>query len=344
MVWVLNDAPIADQAATLVLLGLANHADKYGKDAFPTRQTLAHYARCSVRTVAIKLQVLEAAGVIVRGDQDLVSHRPANRRPVVWNLNHDVKIDQPVGSGYEENLDVQNLHPSADGQTPAPQEEVGVQTTTARGADDGSSGVQMIAHKTSLEPSLNHPIKESSVLNSPALDALHLPDWCPRAERWLTETKALCESRGLDFETALWNYTNSGYFGGEAPNPQRFITNWILVEVDCRRKGKPLPGTETITVDTPESLEQAFELFWEAYPKRERRVLARKAFEWALTQTTEPVDVVTLIKQSKGYKRYCEANKIEDQYIKSPHNWLAESRWTDVYPSGFKGINHTGDV
>lgn len=181
---------------------------------------------------------------------------------------------------------------------------------------------------------------ETSVLHSPELPALNLPDWCPRETRWITDAMALCESRGLDFETTLWNYTNSGYFGGETPNPQRYLTNWILIEVDCRKKGKPLPGHETITVDTPESLEQAFEMFWEAYPKKEQRKIAEAAFKWAVTIA----DAALIIKQAKGFKRKCDMEKTEHNFIPAPHNWLKASRWTDVYPSGFKSINHTGDV
>lgn len=202
--------------------------------------------------------------------------------------------------------------------------------------------VKPTSHKvTTDEVTTNEETNTYSQPPSPTeTDALNLPDWCPRGRTWLDYAKMVCESRGLDFETTLWNYTNSGYFGGEAPNAQRFTANWILIEVDCRTKGKPLPGQETLTVDTPESMEAAFELFWDAYPKKEQKMIAAKAFEWAVTQA----DAALIIKQAKGFKRKTDSEKTDLQWIPAPHNWLKASRWSDVYPSGFKPINHVGDV
>ena len=35
----------------LILLGYANHADKHGRGAYPSTQTIADYGECDVRTV-----------------------------------------------------------------------------------------------------------------------------------------------------------------------------------------------------------------------------------------------------------------------------------------------------
>lgn len=86
--WALKKAPIpeSDPLAQLVLIGLADHAHGDGTSAWPSIATIAAYARCSRRTVQNKLRVLEEAGLIWRGDQQLVAHHRADRRPVVWNL------------------------------------------------------------------------------------------------------------------------------------------------------------------------------------------------------------------------------------------------------------------
>lgn len=86
LVYALNCDSVPDPLAKLVLIGLANHADAAGCNAFPAQSTLAAYAGCSDRSARRKLAELEDLGVIERGDQELVSHLPGNRRPVVWNL------------------------------------------------------------------------------------------------------------------------------------------------------------------------------------------------------------------------------------------------------------------
>lgn len=128
--WALNEAPVQDASALLVLIGLANHAARDGSNSYPSRDTLAGYARCSVRTVSVKLKALEEAGVIKRGDQAHVAHLRGDRRPVVYDLQYDVQILHPVGSGYPD----------------------GVQPEVERGEAGGIDGVKASAHKPSLEP------------------------------------------------------------------------------------------------------------------------------------------------------------------------------------------------
>jgi len=327
--WALNEAPVEQPVQVLILVAMAERCNDDGTCSYQSVKTIASKARISPRTVHREFKNLEAMGVIRRGDQAAAEHLPVNRRPVVYDLAVELRRG--------DNLSYQDSGVTEE----SVQEESGVTSTTVRGDTDDSLGVTPMADNSSFITSpLTTKEKETSVLNSPELPTLNLPDWCPRETRWITDAMALCESRGLDFETTLWNYTNSGYFGGETPNPQRYLTNWLLVEVDCRKKGKPLPGQETLAVDTPESLEQAFEMFWDAYPKKEQRKIAEAAFKWAVTQA----DAALIIKQAKGFKRKCDEEKTEHNFIPAPHNWLKASRWTDVYPSGFKSINHTGDV
>lgn len=127
MSWVLNDAPVADQAQLCVLLGLANHADRYGRAAFPSRETLAEYARCSVRTVSRHLAALEAAGVIERGDQAHTAYLRGDRRPVVWDISAMQRGDT-----------------RGDNLTPR----------TPRGVTGDRHGVSPVTP----EPSMNHPV------------------------------------------------------------------------------------------------------------------------------------------------------------------------------------------
>ena len=138
--WALKIDGVDDATSRVILLGLASHARADGSAAWPSVKTLAEYACCSERTVHRRLRDLEAAGLIRRGDQALVGHLDANRRPVVWDL--------PVG--------VTVWHTSR-GDTSA-----GVTPGTAWGDTPGSPGVTLVADKPSITPYGVKPSDEPS--------------------------------------------------------------------------------------------------------------------------------------------------------------------------------------
>lgn len=75
-------------ALTVVLLGLASHASRHGRDAFPSVKTLARYARMSERQVQRCLHALVELGLISRGNQARVAATiiREDRRPMNYNL------------------------------------------------------------------------------------------------------------------------------------------------------------------------------------------------------------------------------------------------------------------
>lgn len=75
-------------ALTVVLLGLASHASRHGRDAFPSVRTLAHYARLSERQVQRCLSALVQLGLIRLGDQSRVAATITreDRRPTNYDL------------------------------------------------------------------------------------------------------------------------------------------------------------------------------------------------------------------------------------------------------------------
>lgn len=73
-------------ALTLVLLGLANHASRSGKDAYPSVRRLAGYSRMSERQVQRCLAALVELGLISRGDQSRVAISREDRRPTCYDL------------------------------------------------------------------------------------------------------------------------------------------------------------------------------------------------------------------------------------------------------------------
>lgn len=149
--WALTTAPIPRDrkdasSLAVVLIGLANHADPEGRNAFLSIPRLAGYTRLSPRSVQYALKSLTELGLITPSDPEIVAAhvKRADRRPNGWDLAiHKVAVDNPkvIHNGVDDG--VQAVHPAGGhGVQTRPD---GVQTTTARGA------------KPAPEPSLNHP-------------------------------------------------------------------------------------------------------------------------------------------------------------------------------------------
>jgi hypothetical protein len=85
----------------LILLGYANHADKYGRGAYPSTRTIADYAECDVRTVQRHLRWLIERGYLHDGDQRTVDHLDPRYRPIVYDVAMSAEqIEQwSAGSG-----------------------------------------------------------------------------------------------------------------------------------------------------------------------------------------------------------------------------------------------------
>lgn len=105
MNWAMNDAPTDNPAAMMVLVALANRASTDGTGAFPYVAEVAAVAKISPRTAHRRLDELELAGIIRRGDQDLVSHRPPGYRPVVWDLAMPARAARPANLTYLDDAD-----------------------------------------------------------------------------------------------------------------------------------------------------------------------------------------------------------------------------------------------
>lgn len=129
--WVMEASP-STGTARLVLLSLANHASREGKNAWPSVETIAHEARCSMRSVHYALRKLESEGHIER----------------VGVSKHGVTIWNLVMEG------VQVLHPHLVLRPDEVVEEgdVGVQSATPGGAN-GDPDVCRPLHTNQLQPS-----------------------------------------------------------------------------------------------------------------------------------------------------------------------------------------------
>jgi len=75
-----------------------------------------------------------------------------------------------------------------------------------------------------------------------------------------------------------------------------------------------------------EPREDAFDVFWKAYPKKVGKEAARKSF----AKVKVPVD--TLIAAVDAQKKSAQWTKDNGQYIPNPATWLNQGRWEDEIP------------
>lgn len=82
------------------------------------------------------------------------------------------------------------------------------------------------------------------------------------------------------------------------------------------------PPSRGVTTPPPEP--EGFREFWGVWPIKQGLIAARVAYARALTMT----DPTTLRRQAVAYAR----TVTDPQYAVRASRWLAEQRWTDVYP------------
>lgn len=218
--WALKIGGVQDATSRVILLGLAEHAHEDGSSAWPSVATLAKYAVCSERTVHRRLRELEEAGMIRRGDQQLVAHLPSNRRPIVYDL--------PVG--------VTVWHTSRDDI------RTGVSPEAARGDTPGTSGVTAVADKPSLEPSIE-PSSSSSAIDEPgqrkdvetvcAAIAAHVVNVTGKepfvGTTWRRDARLMLDTDGHSVEQILNAITwvsRHGFWAGNIRSPGKLRLQW----------------------------------------------------------------------------------------------------------------------
>jgi hypothetical protein len=93
-------------------------------------------------------------------------------------------------------------------------------------------------------------------------------------------------------------------------------------------------GRKTLLTDDP-----AFDIFWQAYPRREARLDALKA--WGQMQGTAAPSVI--LEGAKRYAERCRREGRETKYIALPASWLRAGRWDDQEPTVMSSVStHQG--
>lgn len=176
LTWALEDAPDVPPHLVATLLGLANHADRDGRGAYPSQATLARYARKAERNVRADLRGLETRGLIRRGDQRYTAHLPPDRRPTVWDLAMERRREpapQPGERGRPHRDDSPSDPSTETGGCTRPPETGGCTVQTG-GMHTSARGGMQASGEPSLEPSLEP--SSPSPLTEPAPSGADVPE------------------------------------------------------------------------------------------------------------------------------------------------------------------------
>ena len=149
--WALNTKRVATPMQRLVLIAVANHADKRGQSAWPSQETLAEYCCCSSRTIRRQLSELEESGIIRRGDQRLVSHFRGGYRPVVYDV--DLGGDEPANNSGRGRTSATDLRPDNLSRL-----DTGVHRGRTSATLRPDTGVLRTVLEPSIEPSISNSL------------------------------------------------------------------------------------------------------------------------------------------------------------------------------------------
>jgi hypothetical protein len=168
MLWALKEAPDVPAHCLGVLMGLAEHADKRGRGAYPSAPTLAAMARKSERQAQYDLDKLADLKLIRLGDQSLVAYLPGGRRTVVYDLAIERVKDggvQPIAlhGGVQPTAPRAGVQPIAPLTSDDLRKDGGVQPIAPQvGCNPLRAGVQPIAPKPSMNLKNKNSLSESS--------------------------------------------------------------------------------------------------------------------------------------------------------------------------------------
>lgn len=246
MDWAVSAAPDVLSHWIPVLMGLARHADAYGRGACPSQELLAEYARKSDRAVRNDLTGMSKVGLIRPGDPQIVAHIPPDRRPLVWDLAMERRriltaTDWKPTSGRSGRKPTSTR--STLGNTPADDQNRRSETndrkptstrndrkptstrstTSAEGKTAGQEGTTGSPLPPNLSNYVSKQQQETGIPNwaQPLLDALHMKDinvgWGRLSSFQWIAVQQLMKSHGVPYlvhiAASRWNPRNPIRFG-----------------------------------------------------------------------------------------------------------------------------------
>lgn len=249
LTWAIYDiAPnLTDASAYRVLLVLADEADNDGRGAGLSAATIASRTGLSKRTVDAKLKTLEEMGITRRGDQRIVAYLPANRRPIVRDLN--MPADTRGAKSAHQNTPAATATRGAESapQTPEP----GMQQGCNRGATDMQQGCSLSVHNP-INPINPINPREAAREHDPDTDTTQptsreqaLADWSPNSDH-----EALANRAHADLDAEADKFRCKQLSDGHiAKNLDAAFTLWLRRGIEggylTRRTNRPSDTTHT---------------------------------------------------------------------------------------------------
>jgi hypothetical protein len=80
-----------------------------------------------------------------------------------------------------------------------------------------------------------------------------------------------------------------------------------------------------------DDFESEFETIWKAYPRKEGKTNALKAYIKARSDNNKPVSFEQVQQGVERYVKYIKANNTEQRYIKHGSTWFNQHCWDDDY-------------
>lgn len=148
LVWVMRHKRWCESTGELaVLTAIADHMNKGLQSSYASQATIAEETFMSARSVGTHMRNLAKRGVIVPGDQEVVSHIRPDRRPPVWDFPADLP-KQPPATGND-------FHPAARTMNSQPGERVATAATRKRAT--GGKSAQPRVETVADEPGSTEP-------------------------------------------------------------------------------------------------------------------------------------------------------------------------------------------
>lgn len=102
----------------------------------------------------------------------------------------------------------------------------------------------------------------------------------------------------------------------------------IIPDRDNSNNNSLASETDTKAKSSLSDLEKDFEEVWKAYPKKQGKEAAKKAYIKARKAGTSNLEIVAGLTR---YKLFIQANRTEDRYIKHGSTWFNQKCWEDDY-------------
>jgi len=249
MAWVLKHSPLKGQDK-LVLLGIANHADPAGLNAWPSVETLAVYASASERTVQRILVRLEAGGhIVVHRRQGGPEGLRGDRRP---NLYEVVILPEEDPDGVTDVVTPPGPHEVTD---PAPRGD----KSAPRGDKSASRGDTQAVTQTSIEPSVE-PSSSNKASSTRATDrGTRIPDDFALTHDMIAWARENTPNVGRPDHDAFVDYWRT------VPGAKGRKVDWLATwrgwmrRENERRGGHPQPARRSTTSERIDQVDAAFD-------------------------------------------------------------------------------------